>query len=529
MKQTAAKILLMIVSIAVVFGGGELIVRTFYAERVRTYFDEQTQAALGKPVPPKEPGEYRIFIFGGSAAYGFPLADRYSITAWLRKSFPHLLPDKKVRVINTAWPGKGSHYVLEGAINVMKYKPDLFIIYSGHNEFPVANRLYVDNWFYWLNLRLKFRSAAYRLLSIRINRVRKHIVYGHSGYAEKQYRDEVIANKVYKEIEITDEEYQRLLKRYRENMENVIKRARRHGVDVLFVTLPANLRDIPPSFSMHRPELSENELRTWQEHFDRGVELSKHGQYKAAIDALKQASAIDPDYAELQYKLGLSYEQAGNYEDSKKALTLARDLDGRPWRAKSSLNDLVREIARRHNLILVDLVKVFEEASPLGIVGNSLVYDNVHPSASAQLLIADEICSALAKNGKIASTTEWQWDGLERSRQDKENPEWKMGSVDAAHHYVLRAMHLWELKRYEEAVPDLEKGVELMPDFIELYGFLGDVYWHLGEREKAREAFQTFDGRNHQAFEATLQKYPEIQQSYIHSAQALRSSASGIR
>src|SRR5258706_4754314 len=124
-KKFVINLTILIVSPTLVLGAMELGSRIFLAHKVKTYFDEHTEMALGSPVPAKSPGEYRIFILGGSAAYGFPASDRYSITAWMNKSFPHLLPGKKIRVINCGWPGKASHQVLEGARTLIKYQPDL--------------------------------------------------------------------------------------------------------------------------------------------------------------------------------------------------------------------------------------------------------------------------------------------------------------------------------------------------------------------------------------------------------------------
>lgn len=511
-------VLVMVLSVAFVFGGGELAARVFYQHRVKTYFDAQTERGFGAPIPKKGPDEYRIFIFGGSAAYGFPVADRYSIAAWLRKNFPHLLPDKTVRMSNCGWPGKGSHHVLEGARIALKYQPDLFIIYSGHNEAPVTNRLYLDNRLYWLNMRLYFRSALYRLMTVRFNRLRKKIIYGHSGYPEKQYREEVIANKVYQRPEVTEEDYQRILKRYRENMEAVIQIAKRRHVDVLFVSLPSNLHEIPPALSIHGAGLRPEQLHQWKREFDRAGELEKEKQVQAALEGYQRAVHIDPAYAELWYRMGLLDEQLGDFESAKTAFVKARDSDAMPFRAKSSLNEVIRELTEKHGLMFVDLVRIFEGISPHGILGSDLIYDNVHPTVQAQQLIADEISRALAAHGKIAPAEAWQWQALESAREDKESEEWKVeGSVNA-YRYVLRGLTLWGQRRYAEAVPDLEKGLELMPKFIESYGFLGDAYWHLGQTQKAVDLFQKLAQEDPGLFKTLLTKYPEIGQSHTESS-----------
>lgn len=515
LKKIIVNLLVMAVSVTATLGGLEFASLTLAPKHARTYFDDPAEAALGRPVPQKAPGEYRIFLFGGSSAYGFPLADRFSITAWLRKNFSILLLNRKVRVINAAWPGKGSHHVLEGALNVMKYKPDLFIIYDGHNEYYITNRLYVDNALYRMSLKLSFRSAAYRVFSYLLNKLRRHLVYGKSSYQE----GDGIARKVYKQEAITDADYLQILKRFEENTEETLRHAGRHGVEVLLLVPPSDVKDMPPGFSAHRRDLTAAELEPWKEHFNRGLALAGGGEDSKAVEAFEAAAFIDPSYAELQYKLGQVYEKLGNFEHAKKAFLLARDHDGHATRARTSLAELIRQVANKHKTLLLDLVEIFERASPHGYIGSDLIYDDVHPTGRAQLLIADLICKSLSKQGKIAPLKEWDWKALEASRRD--NPQsWVTENVNfTAHTHILRGIQLWEEKHYKEALVDFQKGLEFAPDFLELYAFMADSYWHLGERERAIRTFKFFEMRDWDAFKRTLQKYPDLEQTYAHLKQ----------
>lgn len=514
LKKVVVNILLVLIGPALLLGVGEGIIRTFYADKVRTYFDEQTELVLGHPVPRKQPGEYRIFIFGGSAAYGFPVADRYSIAAWLRKEFPYLLPGKNVKVMNCAWPGKASYHVLEGARTVLKYQPDLFIIYSGNNDTVADNRLYKDSLPYDLNLKLTFRSAFYRYLVKRAERLRKWFVYGHSGFAEKQYREEVIARKVYRNAEVDDAEYERVLKRYRKNMGEVIRLARQHGVDVLFVNLPSNLRNIPPSASAHSKDLTEAALAEWNRLFEDGKKAQTATDYAGAVELYRRAAAIDSKYAELQFRLGECLMRLNDYDAAKKAFVVARDFDGMPWRAKSSLNELIRRLCDENGVMFVDIVGALEKVSAHGIIDSEMLYDNVHPSIKAEQLIADEISRALMRNNKIAPESEWQWDALERSREDQDSETWKVDGSLNAYRYVLKGLYLWERKYYDEAIADLRKGLEQMPDFYESYAFLADAYYRRGETDQAAAAYRTLNEKDPALLKDLIRRYPDIEESY---------------
>ena len=516
-KRLCINILVALISCIVVFAPMELGVRIFNPRQVRTYFDEQTIKALGDPVPPKKAGEYRIFIFGGSSAYGFPLSDRSSITVWLRRSFPCLLPGRDIRVINCAWPGRGSIQALEGARAVLKYKPDLFIVYSGHNDSIVANRLYLDNKLYWASFRLEYMSAAYRYLIKRFNRVRKKILYGRSGYAEKEYREETIAKKVYKKIELTEAEYEKVRKGYQKNMEALIRLAKRKGVDVLFVNLPSNLRDIPPSYSLHAPGLTPAQLTEWEIHYESGNKFMKAGLYQPALEAFERALKIDNSYAELTYRTAQSYDKLGCFDQAKKYYIWARDLDARPWRAKSSLNETICHLVEQNHLMLADAISAFEKVSPQGIIGSNIIYDNIHPSVKGQQIISDSILDVLCQNNQIAPRNEWQWKAFSDVRENKQKELWDFGESWEAYRYILRGFFLWEQKRYEDVAKDLEKGLVLMPAYYESYAFLGDAYWHLGRPEKAAATFRTLMEKDAALGKQVIEKYPDIAKSYKES------------
>ncbi len=514
MKKFALNLLLAFVSVGIVLGGAELGFRLFYEKKTRTYFDEQSVRAFGDPIPKKAAGEYRIFIFGGSAAYGFPLSDRQSITAWLRKGFGCLLPDRRVKVANCGWPGRASHHVVEGAANVIKYQPDLFIIYSGHNDWTTVNRLFLDNRLYWLNLRLYHRSAFYRYLSRRISRLRKKLLYGHSGYAEKRYREEDIAERVYRRVEVDHRDEERVLKRYEQNLTNIVETARRHRVTVLFVTLPSNLRDFPPASSLHDPRLAPDELEEWELHFEQGKFLEEERDFRGAREVYEKAAKIDSTHAELQYRLGAVYEKLGDYPRAKAAYVASRDLDRRPSRAKSAQNRVIRKLAEGEGLIFVDLAGAFERISPHGIIGHGLIDDDVHPTFEAQQLIAVEIMRALAEREVIAPKAEWQWEALEKARLS-EAEGWKVEGSLNGYQNILSGLRLWDQKRFQEVVVELEKGLELVPSFVESYGFVGDAYWRLGEEEKAFQAFQRLAEKDRKTFETLTETYPNIRESYL--------------
>ena len=86
--------------------------------------------------PKKKPsGTYRIFSMGGSTTYGRPYDDALSFSGWLREFLPAADPSRQWEVINAGGISYASYRVTVVMEELARYEPDLFIIYSGHNEF----------------------------------------------------------------------------------------------------------------------------------------------------------------------------------------------------------------------------------------------------------------------------------------------------------------------------------------------------------------------------------------------------------
>ncbi|HZR45958.1 MAG TPA: SGNH/GDSL hydrolase family protein, partial [Candidatus Manganitrophaceae bacterium] len=85
---------------------------------------------------PKEKGKnsYRIFCLGGSTTYGHPYGDRLSFCGWLRAFLKAADPTRDWEVINAGGVSYASYRVAHLMEELIRYRPDLFIVYSGQNE-----------------------------------------------------------------------------------------------------------------------------------------------------------------------------------------------------------------------------------------------------------------------------------------------------------------------------------------------------------------------------------------------------------
>lgn len=275
----------------------------------------------------------------------------FSFVSKLSRSLRRHLPHKRVRIVDGTWQIKRSGDILQGVNYALKYQPDLYILYVGADEIPLSEKRRIE-----------------------------------------------------------EEEYREILQKLRGNMKAVMRLARRRRVDVVVLSIPANLQESLPLLSYHRRQLRQGRLQEWNVHFEHGKGMLEGGFNQEALEAFKKAERIDPTYAELQHKLGKVYERLGNYEEAKRAYESARDLDGLPLRAGPELNRALKEAAAgQPRVFFVDIAGLFERLSPHGIVSSELIFDHVHLSPKGQKVVADEILRVLAQTGKIAPPAEWKW------------------------------------------------------------------------------------------------------------------------
>lgn len=112
----------------------------------------------------KPPDEFRIFLMGGSTAYGLgavgeaaPAMNFYGIP--FRETIAHQMEmilnavapiqGKRIRVYNTAvWGYAYQHHLMRYAAKLRRYKPDLVISFDGANEIPPICKL-TEDWDYF--------------------------------------------------------------------------------------------------------------------------------------------------------------------------------------------------------------------------------------------------------------------------------------------------------------------------------------------------------------------------------------------
>ncbi len=364
----------------------------------------------------KAPGTYRIFCVGGSTTYGRPYDDTTSFAGWLRELLPVAEPGRGWEVINAGGISYASYRVVHLMEELAAYEPDLFIVYSGHNEF-LEERTYgaVRD----LPAAIKSTSAllartrTWAAMSLLLGRTVASPDQGRGGRVQlPDAVDTLLDRSAGPEVYERDDALRDgVLKHYRISLERMAEIASSAGADVIFVTPASNLKDSSPFKSQHGDAMAEPARLRSQELLATALARIGEARWNEALAALDAAIVIDARFAELHYRRGRVLFVLGEYEEAAEALRRARDEDVCPLRALSPVRRTVVEVARDQGKVLVDFADLLERRllAERGhrIAGAEYFLDHVHPTIEGYRVLAVALVEAMIERGTVQPDAGW--------------------------------------------------------------------------------------------------------------------------
>jgi len=333
-----------------------------------------------------KPGDvFRIVVLGESAAQGDPIPD-FGPPRVLDFVLHHRAPHVHVEVINAAITAINSHAIREIAGELNKLQPDLVILYIGNNEVigPFGPGTvfsgYLDS-----DVMIRFASRVNRLRLAQL--LRFSLADGGAGSARKAF--EGVSMFMDHPVRQDDPRLVSVYRRFEDNMRAIIQAARDTGAEVLLSTVAGNLSDCPPSISVHRDDVSEEEKGDWSRRFEQGRLLALSNDWEAAVAEFGEAIAIDDHVAEAHYMMGVGLEKLGRDAEADNYLSRARDLDAFRFRADTRLNDIIRKLASSESpsVTLVDIDRVFRNHPEWDDA--DMFVDHVHFSFTGTVRLTD--------------------------------------------------------------------------------------------------------------------------------------------
>jgi len=363
----------------------------------------------------KPAGTYRIFCLGGSTTYGRPYNDATSFAGWLRELLPRADPRRSWEVINAGGISYASYRVARLMKELALYEPDLFIIYSGHNEF-LEERSYgvlrdapgaVKS-----TAALLARTRMWTAMSLLMKRM--HIVSSSKADQRSRLTGEVntllenFGQAIYKR---DDNLRDKILMHYRLSLKRMVEIAESINADVIFVTPASNLKDFSPFKSQHTDGLSEADRLRVENLLASGLEFMRESRWSEALNVLDEALVIDPRFAELHYRRGKVLFALGQHERAKASFIRARDEDVCPLRALSPMQETLAEVSRETGAPLVDFVDLLEQRLSVEqghrVPGEEYFLDHVHPTIEVNGMLALWLVEKMSEQGILQPVDTW--------------------------------------------------------------------------------------------------------------------------
>ena len=380
---------------------------------VESYFDLRSSSTgtmdLVHFADPKADDTVRIVLLGGSAMQGYPQPRALSNGAFLQAMLEQLWDDRAVEVLNFSATAVASYPVKCFLASVLDHDPDLVIVMTGNNEYYGAYGV--------ASLRGPARSPTGMRMA-RWTRSLGLVQWWQSGPAPQRGAEStgpLMERMAAGLVGPHDSRRDAAARSLRAHLQEMEARCAERDVPLMLCTLPANERDMAPigdlAATLESSE-SASELRNdLADALDRSKEESV-----SATSAWHELAEKHPDEAIVHYRLAQMLEASGDRDGAIAEYSRARDLDTMPWRASSTLNQVVRETTTDGDAVLCDMDAAFRQVSPQGAAGWELMDDHVHMSLAGQALFARTIVEAMARlpgrlhvdPEKVAALPDWR-------------------------------------------------------------------------------------------------------------------------
>ena len=397
----------------------------------------------------KATDEFRIFCLGGSTVQGRPYSIETSFTTWLELSLNAADPSRKWEVVNCGGVSYASYRLVPILQEILAYEPDLFVIYTGHNEFleartfanlPQVSPLSQVRTFNLVRSawsgesRLQGAGQTREILSAEVD-----ALLDYRGGLADYHRDEA-GHRV-------------TVRQYAENLKQMISLAREANVPIVLMNPASNLKDTPPFKIEPRSDLNEREAAEFENLFTQARAASVVDD---RVELLERAVAIDGQHGGARFLLGHAYLAQCRPEEAREQFIRAKDEDVCSLRMIEPLHEALRAVAESSATPLIDVRRDFELQATDGIPGDNFFLDHIHPSINNHQVIARLLVDHFVAAGFCRPQANWE---ALRDEQYREH----LGTLDTPY-YAKGKQRLEGLIRWTQGRANkLRDGTSLPP------------------------------------------------------------------
>ena len=489
------------------------------APNKRSHFNLQTFPRV------KPANTFRIFCLGGSTTYGRPFNDVTSFPGWLREFLPVADPEHSWEVINTGGVSYASYRIVSLMQELIRYQPDLFVIYTGHNEF-LEERTYPE----LAKMSPRLIESAATAGRLRTFALLRRLIAKPSRAQPKRYQMSVEVDEILNHT-VGPSSYQRddvardqVMKHFEFNLSRLVQLARSCGAKILIVSPASNLKDCSPFKSQHREGLSNDQKEQFASLLKQAQSLHGQGKLELAMTQYTQAMSIDHRYAELHYQMARLLLEKQQVDEALVASKRAQEEDVCPLRAPAAIHDSIQRVTSRLHVPLVDFHQLLaeqcrqEHQHPLP--GQEYFLDHVHLRPEIHRQLAIHLVAAMIQHGFIQPGQRWQDRDLaviDRRVYGRVDPpaqaaalrnlakvlNWSGKHLEAgslalealetlpndAEALLLAAPYLKTLGRLDEAANHYRQALEQLPDHAEAHQLLAALMAETGDYSTAKKHF----------------------------------------
>jgi uncharacterized membrane protein len=334
--------------------------------------------------------EVSLVVIGGSSAAGFPYEPKFSVGQVVGWTLGRLVSGRKFLVDVRARPGANLEDMHLELARLTR-RPDILLIYSGHNEFlsryegwrdagpdevphqPLLNLLY----------RASLHSPLCRLIYETNSRNRL------GGPPPRINEHRLIDPPV-----CTPSEYAEVRDDHRRRLEAILAYCEQIGCLAIVLLPPGNDAGFDPSRTTLPETVSMAERAALVEALTT-ARATEEADPSQAMDLYRSLLSRQPHLAEAHFRLARLLERSGACREANDHYIAARDLDGFPVRCTSDFEQDMRDVAARHSCLLVDGPAVLRALNPRGLLDDSLMHDSTHATLFSQVALARAIVDAL--------------------------------------------------------------------------------------------------------------------------------------
>ena len=356
----------------------------FFANPTRPGYAEQTNFLLPKPAD-----TVRIFLVGESAAKGYPQPRNLAMSSFLQAMLSDAWPGKTIEVINLGTTAVASFPLVYQVRDALRFSPDLFIFYTGNNEFFGAYGTASINaagslppW------ALRAMRAARGLALVQ---VLDSWLYRRAD-ENRSLMEEMIGQTV---IAADSPLREAAARNLAANLGTMLDEVKAAGVASMVCTTASNESGLAPLGEDDTAGLDETQQRELRRLLGEAADAAGTDDFPRAVNLLRQAVQLAPRHARARFLLGQVLARADQPELARTAFLEARDFDTMPWRPISRTEQAIRNTALVKGAVLCDMAEIFRQESPDGATGWDLLDDHVHLTLSGQALAARAMVGAM--------------------------------------------------------------------------------------------------------------------------------------